>query len=161
MPSKSRAQQKYVYHLRGKYKTRKDTPEKYKWVWDKGFETIEERTLRLIPIYKSTQIGDLILERGDRVFLELKRRLTGDSAYSSMGVQNPWDEEPLGYDDLETVIEMLNEEIEYTSVAVLNGFFTDFTDEEKGDILKAFPETDYVLDLSEEENKLSIHRIKQ
>jgi len=51
MPSNSIKQRNYVFYLRGKYKNKSDTPEKYKWVWDdewlkikkeKCIKTIEE-----------------------------------------------------------------------------------------------------------------------
>lgn len=42
MPSKSRQQQKYVFYLRGKYKTKENTPDKFKWVWDSGWKKLEE-----------------------------------------------------------------------------------------------------------------------
>lgn len=41
MPSKSRAQQKMIFARRGMYKTKSNTPEKWKWIWDKGYEKLE------------------------------------------------------------------------------------------------------------------------
>jgi hypothetical protein len=43
MPAASHKQQKYIYFLRGKYKTKTDTPEKFKWIWDEGYSKIKER----------------------------------------------------------------------------------------------------------------------
>lgn len=42
MPSSSEKQRKYIFYLGGKYKTKSDTPEKFKWIWDSGWESIEE-----------------------------------------------------------------------------------------------------------------------
>jgi len=43
MPPSSRQQQKMIYLLREKYKTKKNTPEEHKWVWEKGFaEPLDE-----------------------------------------------------------------------------------------------------------------------
>ena len=33
MPFKSDKQRKFIYYLRGKYSTKKNTPKKYKWIW--------------------------------------------------------------------------------------------------------------------------------
>ena len=43
MPAETRKQQKYIYFLRGKYKTKSDTPEKFKWIWDEGYSQVKER----------------------------------------------------------------------------------------------------------------------
>ncbi len=43
MPPASRQQQKMIYVLRGKYKNKKNTPQKHKWVWEEGFsEPLDE-----------------------------------------------------------------------------------------------------------------------
>ena len=42
MPGSSEKQRKYVYFLKGKYKTKEDTPEKYKWVWNDEWLKVEE-----------------------------------------------------------------------------------------------------------------------
>ena len=34
MPAKSVKQLRFIYALRGKYKSKKKTPKKYKWVWN-------------------------------------------------------------------------------------------------------------------------------
>lgn len=38
MPPKSRQQQKMIYAKRGIYKTKANTPEKWKWIWEKGWD---------------------------------------------------------------------------------------------------------------------------
>jgi len=38
MPSRSEAQRKMIFAKRSKYKTKEKTPEKDKWIWDKGYE---------------------------------------------------------------------------------------------------------------------------
>ena len=38
MPTRSEAQRKLIFGKRNKYKTKKATPDKDKWIWDKGFE---------------------------------------------------------------------------------------------------------------------------
>jgi len=45
MPSSSRQQQKFIFAKRGQYNTKADTPEKFKWVWDKDWETVEEKVI--------------------------------------------------------------------------------------------------------------------
>lgn len=42
MPAKSKKQQRYIFFLRNKYKTKDKTPKKFKWIWDKEWEHIEE-----------------------------------------------------------------------------------------------------------------------
>lgn len=42
MPSKSNLQRKFIFYKRDKYKTKKNTPEKWKWIWDEEWETVEE-----------------------------------------------------------------------------------------------------------------------
>lgn len=34
MPSKSKQQYKFILTKRNQYKTKKDTPDKWKWIWD-------------------------------------------------------------------------------------------------------------------------------
>ena len=38
MPSRSEAQRKMIFAKRSKYKTKENTPDKYKFIWDKGYE---------------------------------------------------------------------------------------------------------------------------
>jgi len=40
MPAKSKVQQRLIFSKRSQYKTKKDTPEKWKWIWDKGWEKV-------------------------------------------------------------------------------------------------------------------------
>jgi len=42
MPSKSKQQLKLVYAIRGKYKTKKDTPKNFQWVWEEGWGKLEK-----------------------------------------------------------------------------------------------------------------------
>jgi len=42
MPSKSDKQRRFILHLRDKYKTKKNTPEKYKWIWDDDWLKVEK-----------------------------------------------------------------------------------------------------------------------
>lgn len=55
MPATSRKQQKYIYFLRGKYKTKTDTPEKFKWIWEEGWKDLQER---YIPFNFNKQCED-------------------------------------------------------------------------------------------------------
>jgi hypothetical protein len=50
MPAKSQAQRGLIFGKRKQYKTKKNTPKKWKWIWDKDYENkgklperIEER----------------------------------------------------------------------------------------------------------------------
>lgn len=42
MPSHSRQQQKMIFAKRSIYKTKANTPDKWKFIWDKGWEKLEE-----------------------------------------------------------------------------------------------------------------------
>jgi len=42
MPSQSEKQRAYIFHLRGKYKNKSNTPSDQQWIWDKGWEDIKE-----------------------------------------------------------------------------------------------------------------------
>lgn len=42
MPAKSYAQLRYIMALRGKYKSRENTPEDKKWIWDEGWQHLEK-----------------------------------------------------------------------------------------------------------------------
>lgn len=42
MPSKSKQQLKLVYAMRTKYKTKADTPDRWKWVWEEGWGKLEK-----------------------------------------------------------------------------------------------------------------------
>ncbi|NP_835719.1 hypothetical protein Rm378p132 [Rhodothermus phage RM378] len=42
MPAKSRKQQRYIFYLRNKYGSPEKTPKKYKWIWHKDWEKLEE-----------------------------------------------------------------------------------------------------------------------
>jgi hypothetical protein len=46
MPSTSEKQRKYIFYLRGKYKTKTDTPESEKWIWDSGWNTVKEKYIK-------------------------------------------------------------------------------------------------------------------
>lgn len=50
MPFKSDKQRKYIYYLRDKYGTKKNTPKKHQWVWNKDWEKSEG--LNLLNITK-------------------------------------------------------------------------------------------------------------
>lgn len=66
MPSKTEKQRKYVYFLRGKYKTKKDTPEKYKWVWNDEWLKVEEMKLKKYnPLKFINEDITIPLNRGD------------------------------------------------------------------------------------------------
>jgi hypothetical protein len=43
MPSSSEKQRRYIFYLRGKYKTESDTPEDKKWIWDSGWEKVKRK----------------------------------------------------------------------------------------------------------------------
>ena len=42
MPSQSEKQRAYIFHLRGKYKNKSNTPSDQQWIWEKGWEDIKE-----------------------------------------------------------------------------------------------------------------------
>ena len=42
MPSKSEKQRKFIFARRSQYKTKENTPEKFKWVWEKDWEKIDD-----------------------------------------------------------------------------------------------------------------------
>ena len=42
MPSKSKNQRNYIFYLRGKYKNKSNTPKDQAWIWDSGWNEIEE-----------------------------------------------------------------------------------------------------------------------
>ena len=44
MPSVSTKQRNYIFYLRGKYGSKSEAPEKYKWVFDKGWDTIKKES---------------------------------------------------------------------------------------------------------------------
>jgi len=46
LPARSRKQQRYIFYLRNKYKSPSKTPEKYKWIWKKEWERLEEAKKR-------------------------------------------------------------------------------------------------------------------
>lgn len=46
MPSKSSQQRKWIFTQRGKYKSKDNTPEDMKWIWEKDWEVIEERNMK-------------------------------------------------------------------------------------------------------------------
>jgi len=77
MPSKSKKQRNWIFHLRGKYKTQKNTPEKYKWIWEKEWEQIEEdRLKRYKPILKealSPKERERIKKEIDELDLKIKK----------------------------------------------------------------------------------------
>jgi hypothetical protein len=45
MPAESQSQLKLIYAKRGIYKTKENTPEKWKWVWDKEWTNVKMRKL--------------------------------------------------------------------------------------------------------------------
>lgn len=59
MPAKSRQQQKMIFARRGMYKTKANTPDKWKWIWDKGWEKLEEE------MSSFSKYLDRIYEEGD------------------------------------------------------------------------------------------------
>ena len=42
MPSTSEQQRKLVFAKRGQYKTKADTPDKWKWVWNDDWLTVKK-----------------------------------------------------------------------------------------------------------------------
>ena len=41
MPAQSKSQLRYIFALRDKYKTKKNTPEDKQWIWDKEWEDVD------------------------------------------------------------------------------------------------------------------------
>lgn len=64
MPVKSQKQAKYIYHLRGKYKDKAHTPEKYKWVW--GDEWVDGVDIKSLP----KEIGEDVKKLNEDRFLK-------------------------------------------------------------------------------------------
>lgn len=44
MPSSSEQQRKLVFAKRGQYKTKSDTPDKWKWVWNDDWLTVKQES---------------------------------------------------------------------------------------------------------------------
>lgn len=42
MPSKSDKQRRYIFALRSKYKSKSNTPKEHLWIWEKGWENVQE-----------------------------------------------------------------------------------------------------------------------
>lgn len=42
MPSSSEQQRKFIFAKRGQYKSKENTPDKWKWIWGKEWETIKK-----------------------------------------------------------------------------------------------------------------------
>lgn len=57
MPARSDQQRKLVFAKRGQYETKSSTPEKWKWVWDKGWENKGD-----LPEKVKEQIKEVIKE---------------------------------------------------------------------------------------------------
>lgn len=49
MPSSSESQRKFIFAKRGQYKTKANTPEKWKWVWGSEWETVKKESEQLKP----------------------------------------------------------------------------------------------------------------
>lgn len=78
MPSKSRKQQKFIFAKRAQYKTKKDTPEKWKWVWEKDWEKIEEKLL-----YKYFEAKGAIMEI---FFDDLEKQLKRAKTFEDLAI---------------------------------------------------------------------------
>lgn len=77
MPSKSEAQRKMVFVKRSQYKTKANAPDKWKWVFDKGWETLEEsdetdgsaigiKTTKHVPaeeVAEAEEVGDEFIKK--------------------------------------------------------------------------------------------------
>jgi len=54
MPSHSEKQRKMIFAKRSQYKTKENTPKKWKWIWEKGWEKLEESlTSKFNNLYES------------------------------------------------------------------------------------------------------------
>lgn len=53
MPAKSRKQQRYIFYLRNKYGSPEKTPKKYKWIWHKDWEKLEEAKRKMKKKHKN------------------------------------------------------------------------------------------------------------
>ena len=51
MPSKSEKQRRFIYAIRNKYKKKKDTPKKWKWVWNDEWLKIEENLITSFDLF--------------------------------------------------------------------------------------------------------------
>ena len=72
MPSSSIKQRNYVFYLRGKYKTKSDTPEKWKWVWNDEWLTVKEHKLlkRYIPLFEKDSKYLTLYHGTDSLFID-------------------------------------------------------------------------------------------
>ena len=100
MPSTSEKQKRYIYYLRGKYKNKTNTPEKQKWIWEPSWEKVKENMIQKIIVPETIQIGNLVLEAGDAVFIEDKQMLKGDISYSEV---QPQDDQKGSYEAIGTI----------------------------------------------------------
>lgn len=57
MPSSTEKQRNYIFYLRGKYKSKENTPEDEKWIWESGWEKVKESH------YTKNQIKDILMNR--------------------------------------------------------------------------------------------------
>jgi hypothetical protein len=43
MPSSTEQQRKFIFAKRGQYKSKENTPDKWKFIWDNDWEKVQER----------------------------------------------------------------------------------------------------------------------
>jgi hypothetical protein len=90
MPSSTEKQRNYIFYLRGKYKSKENTPEDEKWIWESGWEKVKENKIRTKYIiffpeaktvdgFESPEPGDLPEAGADMLAnIYAERRKAGD-----------------------------------------------------------------------------------
>lgn len=56
MPSHSEKQRKFIYAIRNRYKKKKDTPKKWKWVWNDEWLKVQESVLTFNEFIKKNPL---------------------------------------------------------------------------------------------------------
>src|SRR5512147_2039611 len=101
MPSSSKKQRAYIFYLRGKYKNKENTPEKYKFIWDDEWKKVEETMLQTYKSkyseedLKSHEIEKLYLRYWNWFEMKINQIRESDleekEAYRSSYHDKPWD----------------------------------------------------------------------
>lgn len=73
MPSKTEKQRNYIFYLRGKYKSKDKTPDKDKWIWDSGWEQVEEQKMERYKRKFDEQNTDYIIDEKVREIISILR----------------------------------------------------------------------------------------
>lgn len=63
MPSKSPEQQKMIFAKRSQYKTKENAPDKWKWVFEKGWDKLEETKIPAEEVAEAEEVGDEFIKK--------------------------------------------------------------------------------------------------